>query len=470
MGSYFPKEKELNLLNPESHRIFRHLIESVRSGIFMADKNGNLFFVNQAFAEILGYPNKEEILGLNWAEQLISLDSRDSFLKDMEKASFIRDYEVQGLRKDRSTVLLSVTSNFIRNDKGDVIGVEGVVLDITEKKKLEENLKTEKLKLEQILSFDETISMLRNLDQLVDYIVEGTTGILNADKCSLMLMNKDSRELTIKSAKGLKPEVVSATRVNLGESIAGIVAQEGKSILVKNIEYDQRFQRKSRPSYIGRSFMSVPIRLDHDLIGVINVADKNANERDTFTEIDLKILSAIARQAAVAIENVKLYNELEYLSKVDPLTELCNYRSFVKYLDNEINRVKRYPGILSLLMIDIDNFKLINDTYGHLEGNRLLKEIAELFKNNLRGVDIICRYGGDEFAVILPGTDVNQTQIVAEKLRKKVEGYPFIKGVTLSMGIAGYQPRLSRFDFIVKADRALYQSKKDGKNRISVVD
>ena len=184
-----------------------------------------------------------------------------------------------------------------------------------------------------------------------------------------MLFDEASNELCIKGAKGLSEEVITGTRVKLGDPIAGLVAKEGGEILVKNIEYDQRFERKSRPSYRSRSFMSASIKLNDRLIGVVNIADKHSTAEKQFSEVDLKVLCAIVRQAAVAIENAKLYRELEYLSVTDPLTNLWNYRCFVTSVDDEIQRFKRFSNGFSLLMVDVDNFKEYNDTLGHLEGD-----------------------------------------------------------------------------------------------------
>jgi len=469
MCSYFAKDKELNLLHPEAQKIFRRLIESVHSGIYMADDKGNVFYANHALAAILGYESKEEILGHNLLEELYPVaQDREIFLKSMGQRSFVRDYEIKSFKKDGTPIILSATIDYIRNEKGEVIGTEGVVLDTTEKRKLEEDLKTEKLKLEQILEFNERISTLHHHDELVKYIVEKTSQILNAGKCSLMLFDDSSRELHIESAKGISDEIIATTKVKLGEHIAGHAAQSDEPLLVKNIDYDKRFKRHGKQSYISRSFMSASIKRDHKLIGVLNVTDKNTGPQATFSDLDLKIITTIVRQAAVAMENARLYQELEYLSAVDPLTDLYNYRSFVKSLGHEISRLKRYAGTVSLLMIDVDNFKKINDTYGHLEGDNLLRKISSIFRENLRDLDTICRYGGDEFAVILPETGAEQARIVAEKLREKVEACPFKEKLSLSIGIAQYRPDSNHYDLTLRADQALYKAKKEGKNKIAI--
>jgi diguanylate cyclase (GGDEF)-like protein/PAS domain S-box-containing protein len=467
MPGYIAKDKEINLLFAESERMYRKLVESVRNGIYMADARDNLFFVNQSFVSLLGYNMKDDVLGLNLAQDIFAdPDERETLLRDMQKYGFVRDVEVRSRCQDGSIIILSTTSNFIRNEHGEVIGVEGIVHDVTDKKLLEEQLKMEKLKLEEILLFDERISAIRNLDKLVDFIVEKTTSILKAEKCSLMLVDEDAKELCIKGAKGVPEEAFTKTRIKLGEAIAGKVAEEGTYVLVTNIEYDRRFERKSRSTYAGRSFMSAAIKLDDKLVGVLNVADKMAGGYCAFNEIDLKLLIAIVRQSAIALENCKLYKELEYLAVTDPLTSLSNYRHFVNSIEEEIQRFKRYAGVFSLLMVDVDDFKPYNDTFGHLEGDVFLKTLGKLFVENLRVMDKVCRYGGDEFVVLLPGTNGDHARTVAEKLRRTIETYPFKKKMTISIGVAEFREPLSRFDFTLRVDRALYQAKKVGKNAV----
>ena len=468
MSGYIAKDKEINLLFADSEKMYRNLVESVRNGIYMADINDILFFVNQSFVDMLGYQNKEQVLGRNIAQDFYRYpEMREELLRQIEEKGFVRDHEVEMLRADGTIITVLYTTNFIRNDAGKVIGVDGVAHDISEKKVLEAKLQNEKVKLEEILGFDERVTSIRNLDRLTDFVVDKAAAILQADKCSLMLFDENAGELCIKSAKGLSTEVVTQTRIKLGDSVAGRVAKEGTAMLVKDIGDDKRFDRSNSPSYRTSSFMSVPIKFNDRLIGVVNIAEKNIG-LEPFNEMDMKVLCAIVRQAAAAIENAKLYRELEYLSVTDPLTNLWNYRCFINNVDEEIQRCRRFSNTFSLLMIDADDFKSYNDTYGHLEGDMLLKEFGRIFTNNLRSIDKVCRYGGDEFVILLPNTNCNNAQIAAEKLRQAVENSPFKKKMTVSIGIAEYRPNVTRFELIMRADRCLYQAKHAGRNQVNI--
>lgn len=467
MARIIASEKEINLMNPESQHMHRRLIETVQSGIFLAEAKGKLIYVNHAFAAMLGCNIKDEVVGLNFVEVLFTdEEEKKVFLNAMRATGSAREFEARHKKADGSEVILSVTSNHIYNDQGEVIGTEGVIGDVTRKRMLEEALVTEKRKLEQILGFDEDIGLIRDYDPLVEFIMERTSAILEARRCSLMLLDESGRELLIRAAVGMEERIIKECRMKLGESVAGFVAQSRTPILVKNIEYDERFKRASKLYYLSRSFISVPLILEDKLIGVINVTDKHKGKN--FDEIDLRILGALAREVAVAVENVKFYKQLSFLTITDPLTLIYNYRQFVQSLNYEIKRCQRSQGNLCMIMMDIDDFKLYNDTFGHPEGDALLKDIGRILKSQLRETDIVCRYGGDEFALILPDIAADGARTAAEKIRRVVENTSFQMKVTLSLGIAAYTPGLVQSELILKADRALYQAKHEGKNRIAV--
>ena len=159
---------------------------------------------------------------------------------------------------------------------------------------------------------------------------------------------------------------------------------------------------------------------------------------------------------------------MQYLTVTDPLTHTYNYRHFVNSLEYELKRLNRFQGDLSLLMMDIDGFKSFNEEFGHLAADALLKEIVQMVYSNLRDVDILCRYGGDEFVIILPGTNKKEAVVVADKIRKCIEDAKFQRTVTLSIGVAQYRGKMTRHELTFNADKALYQAKNQGKNQVCV--
>ena len=476
---HITKEAAANLTRPESQFMFHRLVEKGYLGIFMADVRGYLFYLNHAFVALLGYKDKNDILGGNLADILFKdAKERAHFLKQLNKTGFVKDYVFKFIRKDGIDAALSVTANFSENKAGQIVGIDGIVHDVTDKNQLEEELITEKTKLEQILELDEEISVIKEFDQLINCVVDRASIVLEAQKCSVMMLDDEKKVLMVAGAKGMSDAVVKKAKLELGEPIAGVVAGNGQPLLVKNIEYDRNFRRANKPAYFGRSFIIVPIKLGEKVAGVINIADKvikkdvdkgsKLNYEEAFNEIDLRILCAIAREVSAALENVELLKELNSLVVTDPLVNIFNYRQFSKSLDYEIKRCRRSNNSLCIIMIDIDDFKSYNDTFGHLEGDALLRNLGKIFKKQLREVDIVCRYAGDEFAVILPDTNIEGAQRAAEKIRKAVANFSFKRKVTLSLGIAKYIDKFAQYDMILSADKALYNAKNSGKNRIHI--
>lgn len=460
--------RENSLAFPKSQGMFKRLTESVKVGVYMTDANGEIFYVNLALVKMLGLNSKNDLIGSNLTDEMyIKRADREQFIKEMKIRGYIQDYKVHHKRADGTMVVLSVTSNFIQDSSGKNIGVEGIVLDITKSHELEESLKFEKNKLEQILAFDEKVCAIHEFESLVQFIVEKTSEILEVSKCSLMMLDDERKELMIKAAVGLDRKVIDSTRVKVGEQMAGIVVQEKKPMLIEDIESDDEYKRNNRPGYLSRSFMIVPIKIGTNVVGVINVAEKRTktNYRECFDTMDLKILCALAREVSVAFNNMKLYEDLSFLAHIDPLTNIYNYRKFDKALEYEMNRSIRTGNHLCVMMVDVDDFKSYNDRFGHQEGDNLLKAIALVFKKCLRSTDIICRYGGDEFAIILPDTDTQGVKTAANKIKGELNLMKFKADVTLSFGVAKFIVGLTKYQLIKKADNALYRAKFEGRNR-----
>ncbi len=461
MDFYYARHKDLNFLNPESHKIFRKLVEDIKVGIFMADTLGKLFYVNRAFADMFELQSCSEALGKEWGN-LCFFDHhrRDQFFAEFDSLGVVRDFEIIC---GYNTHLL-ITANQIYTDQGERIGIYGSMVDISDQRKLEEDLLIKNKKLEQILSFCNTLGDIFQIEELTKFIVHQTAEILDAKRCSLMFVDAASNELYVNASCGLLDEILPKARVRIGEPIAGIIALQNKAMLIEDIEENDLFKRHNKKIYTQHSFMSVPLFYNQKLTGVLNVSEKEG----PFNRMDLKVLETIAQQAAVSINKTKALTTFEHLSLTDFMTGLFNYRSFLQKIEEETERAKRYGSLLSLMMIDVDNFKTYNDTHGHPEGDKLLSRLAEIFRINLRSTEFICRYGGDEFAIIFPQTDGKQAVSAAEKIRELV-AKEFLKEemISISVGVAQFQAESSKEILIKQADESLYQSKKAGRNRVS---
>jgi len=441
------------------------IVDSSHDAIISKTNEGIITSWNGGAEFLFGYTAKE-IIGQS-AQILISESNPEEESQILHKVTAgekIAHFETVRVRKGGQHIDVSLTISPIKNAAGKVVGISSVARDITEQvrqhqllKELNEQILIEKNKLEEVLSIEEGLNSLLRYNKLIDFVVEKTAKILEAQRCSFMLFDDKSQELCLKGYVGLQEESAINCRHKIGDPIAGIIAQRGEPVLVSDIETDCRFARSNRPGYQKKSFMSAPIKIGDRLMGIINVADKlNAD----FTALDLKILIMIARQVGVALESSRIHREVTYLSITDSLTGIFNHRHFTTVLDHEIERAKRYESPLSILLIDIDDFKSYNDQFGHLEGDILLITLGQTINKNIRKVDVACRYGGDEFVVILPEASAEQAKIVCEKIRQQVKELTLKRKVTVSIGSATYRPSMNRYDLVQRADAMLYESKK----------
>ena len=215
----------------------------------------------------------------------------------------------------------------------------------------------------------------------------------------------------------------------------------------------------------------VPLRTDKGAMGILMLP--RAGNGEPYGLLELQYITRIARFASIALENANLFRQ----ATTDRMTGLFSHHFFEKNLDEELERARRYKSTFSLVMFDIDHFKKFNDTYGHLQGDRIIREIARIMCKAIRQVDFPARYGGEEFAIILPAVDIKGAMVVAERLRRRVEafGFPSSQGgqplhVTISVGVTEFDPEsaYAPSEIIREADRALYQSKENGRNRVTV--
>jgi diguanylate cyclase (GGDEF)-like protein len=308
--------------------------------------------------------------------------------------------------------------------------------------------------------------------QTYETILTQALELVSAERGSLMLFDAGANELTMKAARGLAEPVSAVANVRLGEGIAGSVMSEGRALVTT---MDQ-LGRKTIPErrYKTKSFMSYPIAIGQRKIGVLNLGDKIGG--GAYDATDLSVIELVGPQIALALERAawqQRANQFQLMSITDPLTGLHNRRYMEARLAEELSRSRRYDYPMSFMMIDIDNFKLYNDRNGHQAGDRALEIVAQCLRAALRKVDVASRYGGEEFSILLPQTDLQEAGVIADRIRRKVsetkfpygDAQPF-GGVTVSIGLSSYSAALDSAEAIIRAaDRALYHAKSHGKNR-----
>jgi diguanylate cyclase (GGDEF)-like protein len=215
--------------------------------------------------------------------------------------------------------------------------------------------------------------------------------------------------------------------------------------------------------------MCLPLISQGETIGVLALESARAG---AFTPNDVQPLESVADICATAIQNARYFDRVRHMAYVDGLTGIFNRRYFEMRIAEEMERARRYDNALALIMVDLDHFKRLNDEFGHLLGDEVLRQVTTLFGQNLRKSDIVCRYGGEEFVLLMPQTAVEQATAAAEKLRKAIETWSFpgvAWPVTISSGVSSFPADGDSRDALVSAaDRALYAAKQGGRNRVVV--
>jgi diguanylate cyclase (GGDEF)-like protein len=311
-------------------------------------------------------------------------------------------------------------------------------------------------------------------------ILRHSAELLRAERGSLLLFDERSNELSVKAAVGPHSEEARNARVRVGEGVAGTALSEGRPLVVRDVATLQGIRpAPAERSYKTRSFISYPITVGNRKVGVLNVTDKAGG--GVYDELDLRLLDAIAPQMALALDRAEWHHkatQFQLLSITDPLTGLVNRRYLEERLAEELEQSKRRHFAMSFLMMDIDDFKAYNDRHGHPAGDLALEITAQCLKSALRSADTAARYGGEEFSILLPQTGITEAQVIAERIRRRVERTHFPHGksqplgaVTVSIGISAFGQGLdTAASIIYAADQALYIAKKRRKNCVEVFE
>jgi diguanylate cyclase (GGDEF)-like protein len=313
-----------------------------------------------------------------------------------------------------------------------------------------------------------------DLDSILQTIMEKMAEYFRPDTWSLLMVDEEHDELYFAIAVGEAAEALKNTRLKMGEGIAGWCAKHGERLIVPDVEADERFAKRIDEStkWETRSVICVPLRSKLRVLGVIQLVNVEASQ---VSETEMFFLQSMAEYAAIAIENARWVEKIQELTITDDCTGLYNARHLYKTLETEVYRSSRFGYEFSVLFIDLDHFKSVNDTHGHLVGSKLLSEIGYLIKGQLRLIDYAFRYGGDEFVVLLPQTTKDSALVVAKRLRDAMRASSFCQdeglnlNVRASIGLATY-PHDARtaHDVIRQADGMMYLVKNSTRDNIGI--
>ncbi|MHB1017224.1 MAG: sensor domain-containing diguanylate cyclase [Coriobacteriia bacterium] len=319
--------------------------------------------------------------------------------------------------------------------------------------------------------FFKALTTFSSVDDVTSLIVDGANGILGAEISAVYLFDQRDWTLRLRASQG-RLEEYFRPMVAVSETLLGVAFREGFVQQTDVTEGAGLADWTVQPEEL-RSQAAMPLRSGDSVIGVLLIASATYRE---LTQAERDRLQVIANQSSLALQNALLHEELERLSVTDRLTELYNHGYLHSRLDEEIERAMRFGHRLSVIMLDIDDFKKFNDRYGHPKGDTVLRAVSAIVKQNLREIDVAARYGGEEFVVVLPETDVAGALAVAERIRVSTESFPHITdergervAQTVSLGVATYPVHASDGASLIEAaDQAMYQAKRTGKNRVVV--
>lgn len=348
---------------------------------------------------------------------------------------------------------------------------KGQNVDSPESKELEQK----RLQLAVFTELGKTLTSSLDLNEILRKVMDRISELLRPKNWSLLLVDEATGELKFEIAVGKGSEKLKDLRLKPGEGVAGWVARKKKPLLVPDVSKDPRFSKKAdeATNFTTQSIICVPLVTRGRCLGVIELINKVESE-EGFSEDDLLMLTTLADFSAIAIENAIFFQRVQELTITDDLTKLYNSRFLHSRLEYEVERAKRFRYELAMIFLDLDYFKDVNDTHGHLSGSKLLKEIAQLILSLIRNVDMACRYGGDEFIILMPGTTKKSATIVAEKIRAAISDAIFLRDeglnlhLTASFGVASFPIDAGDKDELIhKADHAMYDVKNRTRNAVA---
>lgn len=459
------------------HARLRKLSQAVQqsaNAVVITDTDGKIEYANPRFFEVSGY-SPAEVIGETPRILNSGMHGQEFYqnLWQTIKAGRVWKGEIQNRRRDGTLYWENSTITPVFDSAQCLVNFIAIKEDITLRKSLEEAERNQRQLAEALRDTSAALNGTLKLDEVLERVLESIGKLITFDAAAVLLVEghavRKIRHRSRNSQDFSDQMVPGNTQANLlNVSILQEIRETRQPCLIADTQQDPRWHAIPGMSWI-RSFISAPIVIRGYVAGTINVMSAIPC---FFTHAHSERLMVFSGQCAVAIENSQLFEQAYYLSVTDPLTELTNRRHFFDVLRLELERAHRYQRMLSVMMIDVDHFKTINDRFGHSAGDLALREIAARVKRSVRTTDIVARFGGEEFIVLMPETAIAEACQVAERVRQSVANSPIEKDsgtmvTTLSIGVAEIGNQSTTLDELIKyADRALYAAKAAGRNRV----
>lgn len=320
--------------------------------------------------------------------------------------------------------------------------------------------------------FVKALVAYHRVEDVSSVVVDACAGILGADVAAVYLLDRGSWTLRLAGSQG-RPFGTIPAEVDLSDGLLGRAFSEGFALEEDAVRASSGSKWLAAPAVRLGTGAAAVLNAGGEAIGVLALGWSSRRHLET---PEVERLRVIADQSALALQNALLHAELEQLSVTDRLTELFNHGYLTTRLDQELGRAGRFGHSLSVIMLDIDDFKALNDRYGHLVGDEVLRGVSALIRESLREMDVAARYGGEEFVVVVPETDAAGARAVAERIRQSVGAHSFLRDdagmevrATVSVGVSTFPTDGRSVESLIRAaDDAMYGAKRAGKDRVVV--
>ena len=315
-----------------------------------------------------------------------------------------------------------------------------------------------------------------NLSEILELIMLKISQLIPAQNWSLLLKDEKTGELSFEIVVGIRKGKLQKVKLIPHEGIAGHVVDTGEPVFIPDVQKEKRFSPKidALTGFMTKSIVCIPLKIHGNVLGVIEII--NMEDIETFKFKDYPSLSILIDFAAIAIENAQYFLKIQRMSITDEYTDLYNARYLHQILGDYIQQTTDNNSSFAIVLVDIDNFKTVVDCYGHLLGSEVLKEVGQTMLSCLADKDILIKYGGDEYVLLLPDKNKQQAQKLLEKILKKIRSELYLTSdpnpvkVTASFGVAIFpEDADNKKDLLLLADNMMFDVKKTTKNGIGVV-
>lgn len=470
------------------------IVESSDDAMIGKNLDGIIITWNAAAERMYGYA-WEEIKGRSIS--ILAPPDRqgetEEILERIKRGERLQHFETERIRKDGSPVQVSLTVSAIKDGEGKITGASTIARDITERKRMEAELQESNKKLtvwvnqleqssreiEQLSQMGDRLQSCRNADEAYQVISHSGRSLFPAESGALFVLNNSRNLIEMAAAWG---ESRPRERTFSPDDCWGL--RRGRPYVVEEAESDVLCAHLGKD--IPAGYLCIPMMAQGETIGVLHLrsdrpvvgeAGRGEDGGRHFTVSKQQLAGTVAEHIALSLASLQLRETLRSQAIRDPLTGLFNRRYMEETIERELHRAERNGTPLGVIMFDIDHFKQFNDNFGHGAGDAILRELGTFIEGKMRREDIACRYGGDEFILVLPECSIETTYKRAEQFRLefKDQNVTFhrqsLPMVSLSMGVAASSPHGTNAEVLLRrADQALYRAKADGRDRVVAAD